>query len=160
MLWQFEVQSMWCWTWVWDSDLCQRHSVSFWLPSACEVAVWVFFRSLLAGSLPVTVLWTSSSWGASTAKDRWLAGAETSPSLCVSLPQSVCFWSISTLLFPSVSSFHRPRHVSKSTKLPSSFKQLYSSLNHRLVMLSSFSFDLFSDVLLQSFKVIQLINLI
>lgn len=31
------------------------------------------------GSLPVTVLWTSSSWGPSTAKDRWQARAEKSP---------------------------------------------------------------------------------
>lgn len=48
------------------------------------------FRSLLAGSLPMTVLWTSSSWGVSTAKDRWLAiaGKQRPASLSLSLLHS------------------------------------------------------------------------
>lgn len=49
------------------------------------------FRSPVPGSLPVTVLWTSSSWGLSTAKDRWQARAEKPPPPSLSTPPPALF---------------------------------------------------------------------
>lgn len=49
------------------------------------------FRSPPPGSLPVTVLWTGSSWGLSTAKDRWQARAEKPPPPPLSTPPPALF---------------------------------------------------------------------
>lgn len=83
------------------------------------------FQRPVAGSLPMTVLWTSSSWGVSAAKDRrrleqegreWLPlsrSASLPPSLCLSL--SVCF---RPFLLPSrlLPFFDFPRHRGNSIK--------------------------------------------
>lgn len=84
------------------------------------------FRSPAVGSLPVTVLWTNSSWGVSTAKDRWLVGAEKPKPLSLAL--SLFVFAVLAPL-PPLPLFDFPRHWASSIRkktMPSSFQQFCS----------------------------------
>lgn len=82
------------------------------------------FRSPVVGSLPVTVLWTNSSWGVSTAKDRWLVGAEKPKplSLARSLALSLFVFVVLSPLPPS------------SLWFPTSLSKLYQEKDHAFLL--------------------------
>lgn len=79
------------------------------------------FRSPAPGSLPVTVLWTSSSWGPSTAKDRWQARAEKPPPPPLSTPPPAVFVFLFLSAFLSSISYVTGQNRSAKRTTPSSF---------------------------------------